>query len=98
MSIQKSLPNYETLDKLLQQHSIALTTAEIHGLITGLICGVAVTIAGKHLSYDLANDGLAFPQTLAQPLRDLFDTTFESLDDSEFAFTMLFPDEDASVF
>ncbi|MRF00571.1 UPF0149 family protein, partial [Escherichia coli] len=50
------------------------------------------------LVHDLANDGLAFPQTVSQPLRELFDTTFEALDDSEFAFTMLFPDEDASVF
>ena len=98
MSIQKSLPNYESLDKLLQQHSIALTAAEIHGLITGLICGGSRDHGWQTLVHDLANDGLAFPQTVAQPLRELFDTTFEALDDSEFAFTMLFPDEESSIF
>lgn len=98
MSIQKSLPNYETLDTLLQQNSIALTAAEIHGLITGLICGGSRDQGWQTLVHDLANDGLAFPQVIAQPLRELYDTTFETLDDSDFAFSMLFPDENASVF
>ena len=98
MSIQKSLPNYETVDKLLQQHSIALTAAEIHGLITGLICGGSRDHGWQTLVHDLANDGLAFPQAVAQPLRELFDATFEALDDSEFTFAMLFPGEDASIF
>lgn len=98
MSIQKTLPNYDTLDKLLQQHSIALTAAEIHGLITGLICGGSRDQGWQALVHDLANDGLAFPQAVAQPLRELFDTTFEALDDTEFNFTMLFPDENASIF
>ena len=98
MSIQKSLPNYESLDNLLQQHSIALTAAEIHGLITGLVCGGSRDHGWQTLVHDLANDGLAFPQTVAQPLRELYDLTFDALDDSEFAFNMLFPDEDASVF
>lgn len=39
MPIQKSLPNYQTLELLLQQQNVALTAAEMHGLITGLICG-----------------------------------------------------------
>ncbi|CAG9425181.1 YecA family protein [Providencia alcalifaciens] len=98
MSIQKSLPNYESLDNLLQQHSIALTAAEIHGLITGLICGGSRDHGWQTLVHDLANDGLAFPQTVSQPLRELYDLTFEALDDTEFTFNMLFPDEDASVF
>ena len=98
MSIQKTLPNYDELDKLLQQHSIALTAAEIHGLITGLICGGSRDQGWQALVHDLANDGLAFPQAVAQPLRELFDTTFEALDDTEFNFTMLFPDENASIF
>ncbi|HBO21574.1 MULTISPECIES: YecA/YgfB family protein [unclassified Providencia] len=98
MSIQKTLPNYDALDKLLQQHSIALTAAEIHGLITGLICGGSRDQGWQALVHDLANDGLAFPQAVAQPLRELFDTTFEALDDTEFNFAMLSPDENASIF
>ncbi|EKT55893.1 YecA family protein [Providencia sneebia] len=98
MSIQNSLPNYASLDTLLQQNSIALTAAEIHGLITGLICGGSRDQGWQTLVHDLANDGLAFPQAIAQPLRELYDTTYESLDDNEFSFVMLLPDENSSVF
>lgn len=98
MSIQKSLPNYELLDQLLHQQSVALTAAEIHGLITGLICGGDRDHSWQTLVHDLANDGLAFSHVLSAPLRELYDTTFEALDDTEFTFSLLLPDEEGPVF
>ncbi|MDC9580957.1 YecA family protein [Xenorhabdus sp. PR6a] len=107
MSIQNSLPNYQSFDEILHQQSVALTAAEMHGLISGLLC------SGKHgsgnhgghhdsswqaLVHDLANDGLAFSQVLALPLRELYETTFELLDDNNFVFNLLLPDEEAGVF
>ncbi|MCE1782435.1 UPF0149 family protein, partial [Enterobacter hormaechei] len=44
-----------------------------------------------------ANDGLAFSHPLAQQLRELREITFESLDDSNFAFGLLLPDEEDNV-
>ncbi|MDC9606260.1 MULTISPECIES: YecA family protein [Xenorhabdus] len=102
MSIQNSLPNYQSFDEILHQQSIALTAAEMHGLISGLLCGG--NHGGNHdsswqtLVHDLANDGLAFSQVLALPLRELYETTFELLDDSSFSFNLLLPDEEAGVF
>ncbi|WP_338804686.1 YecA family protein [Xenorhabdus griffiniae] len=102
MSIQNSLPNYQSFDEILHQQSIALTAAEMHGLISGLLCGGYH--GGNHdsswqtLVHDLANDGLAFSQVLALPLRELYETTFELLDDSSFSFNLLLPDEEAGVF
>ncbi|MDC9593363.1 YecA/YgfB family protein [Xenorhabdus sp. IM139775] len=102
MSIQNSLPNYQSFDEILHQQSVALTAAEMHGLISGLLC------SGNHgshhdsrwqtLVHDLANDGLAFSQVLALPLRELYETTFELLDDNTFTFNLLLPDEEAGVF
>ncbi|PHM74353.1 YecA family protein [Xenorhabdus kozodoii] len=101
MSIQNTLPNYQSFDEILHQQSVALTAAEMHGLISGLLC------SGNHnnqdsrwlaLVHDLANDGLAFSQVLVQPLRALYETTFELLDDSHFTFHLLLPDEEAGVF
>ncbi len=98
MSIQNSLPNYQSFDEILHQQSIALTAAEMHGLICGLLCGGDHHGNWQTLVHDLTNDGLAFSQVLALPLRALYETTFESLDDSSFSFHLLMPDEDASVF
>ncbi|OTA17162.1 hypothetical protein Xvie_01420 [Xenorhabdus vietnamensis] len=98
MSIQNSLPNYQSFDEILHQQSVALTAAEIHGLISGLLCGGNHNSSWQALVHDFANDGLAFSQVLAQPLRELYETTFESLDDSNFSFHLLLPDEQAGIF
>ncbi|PHM61625.1 YecA family protein [Xenorhabdus ishibashii] len=103
MSIQNSLPNYQSFDEILHQQSVALTAAEMHGLISGLLCSGNHS-GGNHdsswqtLVHDLANDGLAFSQVLALPLRELYETTFELLDDNNFAFHLLLPDEEAGIF
>ncbi|MBD2814169.1 YecA family protein [Xenorhabdus sp. Flor] len=98
MSIQNSLPNYQSFDEILHQQSVALTAAEMHGLISGLLCGGNHDSSWQTLVHDLANDGLAFSQTLAQPIRELYEVTFESLDDSNFNFNLLLPDDEAGVF
>ncbi|MBD2805459.1 YecA family protein [Xenorhabdus sp. ZM] len=98
MSIQNSLPNYQSFDEILQQQSVALTAAEMHGLISGLLCGGNHDTSWQTLVHDLANDGLAFSQVLAQPLRELYETTFELLDDNNFAFNLLLPDEELGGF
>ncbi|MBS9422393.1 YecA family protein [Photorhabdus caribbeanensis] len=98
MSIQNSLPDYQSFDEILHQQSVALTAAEMHGLISGLLCGGNRDSSWQVLVHDLANDGLAFSHPLAQQLRELREITFESLDDSNFAFSLLLPDEDDNVF
>ncbi|MGV7960563.1 YecA family protein [Photorhabdus tasmaniensis] len=98
MSIQNSLPDYQSFDEILHQQSVALTAAEMHGLISGLLCGGNRDSSWQALVHDLANDGLAFSHPLAQQLRELREITFESLDDSHFAFHLLLPDEEGNVF
>ncbi|CAQ83247.1 MULTISPECIES: YecA/YgfB family protein [Photorhabdus] len=98
MSIQNSLPDYQSFDEILHQQSVALTASEMHGLISGLLCGGNRDSSWQALVHDLANDGLAFSHPLAQQLRELRESTFESLDDSNFTFHLLLPDEEDSVF
>ena len=39
MSIQNEMPGYNDVDQLLNQQGVGLTPAEMHGLISGLLCG-----------------------------------------------------------
>lgn len=94
MPIQKSLPNYQTLELLLQQQNVALTAAEMHGLIMGLICGGSHDYNWKKSIYELTNDGLVFSQILTNPLRELYDFTFASLDNNDSMFNLLLPEND----
>lgn len=98
MTPDKTLPDFKTLDELLRQQAVAMTASEMHGLITGLLCGGNTDNSWLALIHDLTNEGMAFSQVLAQPLRALFNTTFELLDDTECQFNLLLPDDEAGVF
>lgn len=101
MSIQNTLPGYDAIDQLLQQHQVALTAAEMHGLVSGILCGGNHDDSWKTLTFELTNDGMAFPQTLAQPLQQLYQVTRDALEEDGFLFQLFLPDdtlEHVSVF
>lgn len=99
MSIQNTVPSYESLTQVLNQQAVALTAAEMHGLISGMLCGGNRDSSWQTLLYDLTNEGVAFPQTLAQPLQQLHIAISDALEDDGFLFQLLLPDGDSiSVF
>ncbi len=101
MSIQNTLPGYEAIEQLLHQHQVALTAAEMHGLISGMLCGGNHDESWKTLTVELTNDGLSFPQSLSQPLQQLYQATRDTLEEEGFLFQLFLPDdtqEDVSVF
>jgi len=97
MSIQNTLPDYENLNQLLNQQAVALTSAEMHGLISGMLCGGNRDHSWQTLVHELTNEGLAFSQTLAEPLRQLHQNTAQALEDEEFMFQLFLPDDDHST-
>lgn len=99
MSTENSAVDYAALTQALQQQGVALTAAEMHGLISGLLCGGSRDARWQTLVHDLSNEGVAFSQSLAQPLQTLYSETHRALEGDEFAFQLLLPGEDdASVF
>lgn len=95
MSIENTFPGYEAIDQLLHQQQIALTAAEMHGLISGMLCGGNHDDSWKNLIFELTNEGLAFPQLLSQPLQHLYQVTRETLEDEGFMFQLFLPDDDS---
>lgn len=79
MSIQNTFPSYQSLTVALNQQSVALTAAEMHGLISGLLCGGSRDAGWQALVHDLTNEGVAFPQALSQPLQQLYEATRDKL-------------------
>lgn len=99
MSTQNVLPVYEQLGQLLNQHDVGLTPAEMHGLISGMLCGGSNDSAWQPLLNELTNEGLAFGQNLAQMVHQLHAATSDALEDDGFEFQLYLPDgEDVSVF
>lgn len=69
MSIENTLPTYQSLALALNQQAVALTPAEMHGLISGMLCGGSKDDGWRALVHDLTNEGVAFSQALGLPLQ-----------------------------
>ncbi len=98
MSIENTYPNYDSLNQSLKQQSVALTPAEMHGLISGLLCGGNRDGSWLTMVHDLTNEGMAFSHQLADMLQQLRKITADTLEDDSFEFKMLMPSDDTSVF
>lgn len=60
MSIQNEMPGYNEMNQYLNQQGTGLTPAEMHGLISGMICGGNDDGSWLPLLHDLTNEGMAF--------------------------------------
>ncbi len=99
MSLNKNQTHYRTLDDMLTQHHIGMTAAELHGLISGILCGGDQDSSWRTLTYELINEGQALPQKLSQALQQLYEQTKTDLEQQEFSFHLLIPDgANVSVF
>lgn len=81
MSIQNAMPGYDAVSQLLNQQGVGLTPAEMHGLISGMLCGGNKDTSWQPLLHDLTNEGLAFSQNLADSLRQMHGATGDALED-----------------
>lgn len=91
MSLNKNQTNYRTLDDILTQHNIGMTAAEIHGLLSGILCGGSQDSSWRTLTYELINAGQALPQILSRALQQLYDETQAALEQENFVFHLLMP-------
>ncbi|MDN4628273.1 YecA/YgfB family protein [Erwinia sp. PsM31] len=99
MSLTNTMPGYDALASALTQQGVGMTPAEIHGLISGILCGGNKDSSWQTLVHDLTNEGMAFSQTLAQPLQQLHQGIGDTLEDEGFLFQLYLPeDDDITVF
>jgi len=99
MSLQNVTPDYNALTSALSQQGVGMTPAEMHGLLSGILCGGNQDASWKTLVQDLTNEGMAFSQSLASPLQALRDSTANTLEEEGYLFQLMLPDDDdISVF
>ncbi|MEG3126449.1 YecA family protein [Pantoea cypripedii] len=94
MSLQNATPTYNALATALSQQGVGMTPAEMHGLICGILCGGNQDNSWKTLVHDLTNEGMAFSQSLSQPLQALHESLASTLDEEGFLFQLMLPDDD----
>jgi len=94
MSLQNETPTYNALASALSQQGVGMTPAEMHGLLSGILCGGNQDTSWKTLVHDLTNEGMAFSQSLSQPLQALHDSLTNTLEEEGFLFQLMLPEED----
>lgn len=98
MSIRNTIPAYHVLSTLFSQHKIGMTPAEMHGLISGMICGGNSDQSWLILVQDFTNEGEAFHYTLAQPVQHMHQCISDTLENEGLLFQLCLPDDSDSVF
>ncbi len=94
-----SLPTYQALEKELKSAQIAVTPAELHGLLTGMVCGGLVMSANtwQTLLYDYTNDGMGWPMASVAMAENTLKSTNAELLSSDFDLTLLLAEEGAEL-
>ena len=85
--------SYQNLNQQLQQASIPLSAAELHGFLSGLICGGIQDQSWQPLLYQFTNDNHAYPTALLTQVSDIYQQVHRQLADNEaFDFELCLPD------
>ncbi|OBT17354.1 hypothetical protein A9264_00865 [Vibrio sp. UCD-FRSSP16_10] len=98
---QTSLPNYQSVTDELSTAQIAVTPAEMHGLLIGMLSGGLShsSDAWQSLLYDYTNDGTGWPMTCLAMAQQCLKLAGEELTDDNFELSILLPtDADISTY
>ncbi|PMG97330.1 YecA family protein [Vibrio lentus] len=96
---ETTLPDYLTVATELQSASLAVTPAEMHGLLTGMLSG-GLNLTDKSwqpLIFDYTNEGMGWPDRVLTLAEATLKVTTSEITGSGMELSMLLPDEDASA-
>ena len=90
---QTSLPNYLSVADELKTAGIAVTPAEMHGLLIGMLSGGLAkdSEAWQALLFDYTNDGMGWPMTCLALAEQTLKVAREELADDNFELSILLP-------
>ncbi|OIQ24307.1 YecA family protein [uncultured Vibrio sp.] len=96
---ESTLPEYLSSATELQSAALAVTPAELHGLLTGMLSGGLAPNdkSWQPLIFDYTNDGMGWPERALQVAQTVFDATSKELTGTGMELSMLLPDQEASA-
>ncbi|WP_018691644.1 UPF0149 family protein [Algicola sagamiensis] len=91
--------SFDGLLKQLERNKIEAEPSEVHGLLTGMLCGGVKINSEEWLGAmsDMINDGQAFSKEGNSLLFSVFHTSLQSLQDKELTFEPILPRDDETI-
>lgn len=90
-----TLPEYQSIAAELKSASLAVSPAELHGLLVGMLSG-GLTIddqTWQPILFDYTNEGMGWPTTALTCAQSVFKVTVDELTGSSMELSLLLPDE-----
>jgi len=84
---------YNSLNSELKSQSIGVTTAELHGFISGVLAGGNNDESWRTLLDDMMNDGKPIASSLSILTTQLYEQAKQQLNDNNFQFQLLISDQ-----
>lgn len=92
------LISHSDLNQQLKSAGIGFNATELHGFLSGLLCGGLKDQSWLPLLYQFSNDNHAYPTGLVQPVTELYEQISQTLSDVEGFTFELGLTEDENVF
>lgn len=91
----KVLPEYIAVESILQENHIAMTPAELHGLLTGFIAGQLPEENWLRTLYDYTSDGEVWDDAAKSITQEIYEITRSEIDGEgiDLRLTLLQPDD-----
>lgn len=96
---QVTLPEYSTITATLSSDSLAVTPAEMHGLLSGMLCGGLDPALGNWapMLYDYTNDGQGWPIQSKELAASCVQLASEQLTGEDLDFELLLPADNENL-
>ncbi|SUQ02865.1 Putative conserved exported protein precursor [Vibrio owensii] len=90
-----TLPEYQSIAAELKSASLAVTPAELHGLLVGMLSGGLVINdqTWQPILFDYTNEGMGWPSSVLALAQSVFQVTVNELTGTSMELSLLLPDE-----
>ncbi len=92
---ETTLPDYQQVVSVLQNANLQVTPAEMHGLLSGMLCG-GLSLQDKSwqpMLFDYTNQGMGWPMAALQAAESALQVSVTQVTGTDMEFTLLLPDD-----
>lgn len=98
-TIEENILDFASVQAIISTESVQVHAAELHGVLTGLICAGFSFESYDYLAMitDLFNNGETLPSKVKSIVKLMFSDIWKNILDDSFSFQLMLPDDDDSI-